>query len=559
MVLVGHAACPEWSAARARDEIATLAAHLADWDRAYYRDGRSPIPDSVYDQARARYAGWRACFVQTATPAADPLADAAGTMPSPVVQTGLAKLPDAAALERWMRARANADLWVQPKADGVAVTLLYLDGRLVSATSRGNGIDGSNWTARVRRIGAVPERIASAPARVVLQGELVWRLPGHVQADDGGSSARSKVAGAMARQPLDAATAAGIDLFVWDWPDGPATMPARLAGLAAMGFATSAALCHAVNDIDDVRGWRQRWYRDALPFAVDGTVVRQGRRPSAATWQARPPDWAVAWKYPPARALTGVTGVDFGIGRSGRITPVLVLEPVRLDDRVVRRVSLGSLARWRALDVLPGDQVAIDAAGLTIPRFDAVIWRGASRGAVNVPDPAAHDAWSCWTPGPHCQAQFLARLEWLSGRHGLALTGIGAATWRQLVAAGRLHGLVDWLVWPPARLAGIPGIGTSAARRIAARFAAARSRSFADWLRALGMPDSGSASLPDWPALVRRDAADWQAAGLGPVHVERLLAFFHHPAVAAIARRLGAADIPGFAGPRFKPGSRDGR
>src|SRR5690606_20855916 len=137
------------------------------------------------------------------------------------------KLPDAAAVQAWAAARGWRDLWLQPKADGVAVTLLYLDGRLRQAISRGDGLHGTDWTARVRRIAAVPRRLPHAPARVVLQGELVWRLPGHRQARDGGMRARADVAGALAREPLDARAASRIGLFVWDWPDGPADMSAR--------------------------------------------------------------------------------------------------------------------------------------------------------------------------------------------------------------------------------------------------------------------------------------------------------------------------------------------
>src|SRR5690606_24431978 len=117
-----------------------------------------------------------------------------------------------------------------------AVTLLYLDGHLQQATSRGDGVRGSDWLAKARMIQAIPKQLADAPPRVVLQGELYWRLPGHVQALDGGVNARSAVAGALARDVLDADTASHIGLFVWDWPDGPSDMAARLHALARMGL-----------------------------------------------------------------------------------------------------------------------------------------------------------------------------------------------------------------------------------------------------------------------------------------------------------------------------------
>jgi DNA ligase (NAD+) len=547
-VLPAYAAdCPDWSATRAQSELDALHDQLDAWNHAYRVDGQSPVGDAIYDQALRRYRGWRACFPAQAPAELAHLADATGQVRAPVAQTGLAKLPDAAAVAAWMHARGDADLWVQPKADGVAVTLLYVDGQLRQAVSRGDGLHGSDWTAKAARIAAIPQRLRHAPARVVLQGELVWRVPGHRQARDGGVRARADVAGALAREPLDAAAAAKIDLFVWDWPSGPPDMPARLAGLAAMGFASSAALTRPVHDLADVRRWRERWYRQPMPFAADGTVLRQGHRPAASGWIAAPPDWAVAWKYPPAQVLATVRGVDFRRGRSGRISVVLQLDPVTMDDRTVRRVSLGSLARWRKLDVRPGDQVALTLAGLTIPRFDAVVWRTRVRTAVTPPAAQPHDRLSCWHPVDGCRAQFLARLQWLGGKHGLRIDGIGAEGWQALVDAGRVHGLLDWMTLTPAQLATVPGIGAQRAASLARAFRQTRQRDFASWLHALGLPPAGTAALPDWATLAARDVAAWQQQpGIGVVRARRLQAFFSHPEPVRLAAQLHRAKVAGF-------------
>ncbi|HEX5304634.1 MAG TPA: NAD-dependent DNA ligase LigB [Dyella sp.] len=541
-----RAACPDWSPARARSELAALHDRLAAWNHAYRVEGSSPVDDAIYDQALAQFHDWRACFPAQAPADLPHLAEAGGSVRAPVVQTGLAKLPDAHAVQAWMRSRGGRDLWIQPKADGVAVTLLYEHGALREAVSRGDGARGSDWTAAARRIAAVPKTLPHAPARVVLQGELVWRLRGHVQARDGGANARSKVAGALARGELDDATAAQIGLFVWDWPTGPDDMAARLAGLRAMGLADSAALTQPVATLAEATHWRERWYRQALPFAADGVVLRQGHRPPASRWQAAPPDWAVAWKYPAARALATVRGVDFRTGRSGRVSVVLQLEPVQLDDHRVQRVSVGSLKRWRALDVRPGDRVSVSLAGLTIPRLDEVVWRTRERAPVQVPA-ARHDALSCWHPGPGCEAQFRARLAWLGGPHGLDLDGVGVALWQQLIDAGQLHGLLDWMRLTPAQLAAVDGIGAERAAALSRVFAAAREADFARWLTALAPPPMGDASAPDWATLVARSEADWQRMdGVGATRARRLRAFFANEDVQALAARLRAAGVAGF-------------
>jgi DNA ligase (NAD+) len=544
---VRAADCPGWPPAQARQEMQALHDRLDGWNHAYRVDGQSPVDDAVYDQALQRYAHWRRCFPAQAPAELAHLADAAGRVRTPVAQTGLAKLPDAAALAAWMHARDEGDLWVQPKADGVAVTLLYLDGQLQQATSRGDGLRGSDWTALAQHIDAIPKRLPDAPARVVLQGELYWRLPGHVQASDGGGNARSAVAGALARDTLDAMSAARIGLFVWDWPSGPADMPARLAGMQAMGLTDAVAYTHPAKTIEEVRHWREQWYRHAMPFATDGTVVRQGRRPPASTWQAAPPAWAVAWKYPAASALAEVRAVNFTVGRSGRITPVLELVPVQLDDHRVRRVSVGSVARWRQLDIRPGDQVEVVLAGLTIPRLQSVVWRTQQRAVVTPPDPQEHAALSCWQATPGCEQQFRARLLRLGGKQGLQLDGLGAGTWQALIDAGLIHALLDWMDLTPTQLGTVPGFGPTRASALARTFADARQRPFARWLHGLGMPASGSAGLPDWATLSQRDAVEWQSVdGIGPSRADRLVEFFAHPGVQSQAVRLHQAGVQGF-------------
>jgi DNA ligase (NAD+) len=302
-----------------------------------------------------------------------------------------------------------------------------------------------------------------------------------------------------------------------------------------------------VQTLDDVRQWREQWYRHAMPFAADGTVVRQGHRPPATTWQAVPPTWAVAWKYPAASALTEVRAVTFTVGRSGRITPVLELVPVQLDDHRVQRVSVGSVARWRKLDIRPGDQVEVALAGLTIPRLQSVVWRTEQRAMVTPPDAQTHDPLSCWQALPGCEQQFRARLLWLGGKQGLQLDGLGAGTWQALIDAGLIHDLLDWMNLTPAQLATAPGLGPTRADALAQTFANARQRPFARWLRALGMPATGSAELPDWDTLCMRSASDWQAlGGIGPVRGDRLAKFFGRPELRAQVARLHAAGVQGF-------------
>lgn len=539
-----HAAqCPDWPPERAAHEIATLQNQIDRWDDSYHREGKSLVADELYDQSRARLAQWRRCFKRD-TPA-NPLSTARGTVAHPVAHTGLDKLQDERAVDDWLRHRT--DVWVQPKVDGVAVTLIYRNGLLTQAISRGDGSQGQDWTASARQVAAIPQQLAQ-PMDLLVQGELYWRLTDHVQAKAGSLNARSTVAGLMARKTLSAEQASGIGLFVWDWPQGPATLPERVAKLDELGFPATTAYSQAISSLADAQRWRDHWYRSPLPFASDGMVLRQGQRPPAERWQAKPSYWSVAWKYPFAQALAEVRKVHFKIGRTGRITPVLELLPVMLDDRQIRRVSVSSLQRWQALDIRPGDQVAISLAGLTIPRLDGVVSRSTERPEMNAPEPGDFHPLSCWQPTPGCEGQFLARLAWLSGKQGLALPHVGPGTWEKLLQAGRLDGLLDWLNLDAQELANIDGLGERSAARLYSSFDSARQRPFARWLKALGMPPTGQARLADsWQALAQRDTEQWQTEpGIGPGRATQLIAFFRDPQVLALSETLREAGIEGF-------------
>lgn len=147
-------------------------------------------------------------------------------------------------------------------------------------------------------------------------------------------------------------------------------------------------------------------------------MLHQNQRAPANRWQASAPYWSAAWKYPATKALAQVKKVNFNIGRTGRITPILELDPVLLDDRQIRRVSLGSLKHWQELDIRPGDQVSISLAGQVIPRFEHVILRSHTRVEVEVPVASDFHPLSCWQLTPGCEEQLLARLTWLSSNQG---------------------------------------------------------------------------------------------------------------------------------------------
>ncbi|MNO96190.1 DNA ligase B [compost metagenome] len=459
--------------------------------------------------------------------------------------TGVDKLADRLAVERWLAGKADA--WVQPKVDGVAVSLIYRQGRLVQLISRGDGVQGHDWSRHIPLLDAINRQLPQA-IDLQLQGELYLRLDGHVQARAGSANARGTVAGLLARKQLGREQGERIGLFVWDWPQGPEQQAERLAKLAELGFAHSQDYSVTIATADDAAHWREYWYRSPLPFATDGVVLRQGVRPPAERWQAKAPYWIAAWKHPYTQALAEVREVRFRVGRTGRVTPVLHVLPVTLDDRRITQVSLGSLARWLKLDIRPGDQVAVSLAGLTIPRLEQVVHRAAERQPVTAPAPGQHHAHSCWQASEGCEDQFIARLTWLSGKQGLALPRTGPGTWRRLVAAGLVTSMTDWLHLDAERLGQVAGISDATAAQLLGSFDQARSRPFAQWLRGLGAPTPTSMQVTgDWLELAARTNLEWQAMpGIGEKRGQQLAGFFATTEVQAIATQLAKAGIDGF-------------
>lgn len=538
--------CPAWRPERLQLEITTLKNQLERWDVAYYQQGNSLVEDEVYDSLRKKLQLWLACAGLAPAEEPVPLLPA-GKLSHPVAHTGLRKLPDPAAVAQWLHGRS--DLWVQPKVDGVAITLVYRDGVLVSAISRGDGLKGENWLEKVRAIPAVPASIKGAPQMLTLQGELFLMVNGHQQKRSGGINARAKVAGALMKKK-PSPVLQQIGLFIWAWPDGPQAMPQRLHQLAAMGFPLTLAYSQPVKSLVQVQQWRDRWYQAALPFVTDGVVIHQARSPQGRYWQAKPGDWAVAWKYPPAQQVAQVNGVEFNVGRTGKIAVVLRLEPVRLDDKWVTRVNLGSLPRWRQWAVVPGDQVVISLMGHGIPHLNKVVWRIKERSMPSAPSAEHYHPLSCFSWRPGCRQQFFARLVWLGGRQGLNLHGVNESTWQALIDQGLVRHLLDWLVLTPEQLMSAPGIGSKRGQSIYRQFQLARQQPFARWLIALGAPLSPqqAVTLKSWHQVQQLPAEAWRTmAGIGTKRARQIADFLQHPPLLALVSMLTSQGIIGFA------------
>ena len=541
-----QATCPVWSPARAGQEITQLQGQIAKWNEAYWHEGASEVSDAVYDQLSARLGLWQHCFdvASVETTSLPPLRDA---VKHPVAHTGVRKLADARSVERWMKEKS--DLWVQPKVDGVAVTLVYRQGRLQQMISRGNGLIGEDWTAKARHIPSLPQKVEGLLANSVLQGEVYLQADKHVQQQMGGMNARSKVAGMLMRQG-ESQSLSSLSLFIWAWPDGPVDMRERLKLLSESGFEQVSHYSHPVSRIQEVADWRERWFTSPLPFATDGVIIRAAKESAGAHWLPAQGTWVAAWKYQPVSQIAEVSGLRFTIGRTGKIAVVAELVPIKLDDKQVQRVSIGSVQRWENLDITTGDQLLVSLAGQGIPRVDSVVWRGLDRSKPAPPAPHYH-ALTCFYRTPECHEQFLARLNWLGSAQVLDIQGIGEAGWNALIMAQPFENIFSWLEFTQAQLQEVPGITITRAEQVWHRFDMTRRQPFRLWLKALGLPLPAGAlkALRDnsWQQIQARDEQHWQTLpGIGPEKARSLVTFIHHPTVIVLADHLRALGVSGF-------------
>ncbi|HIB0104754.1 TPA: NAD-dependent DNA ligase LigB [Escherichia coli] len=539
------AVCPAWSPARAQEEISRLQQQIKQWDDDYWKEGKSEVEDGVYDQLSARLTQWQRCFGSEPRDVMMPPLN--GAVMHPVAHTGVRKMVDKNALSLWMRERS--DLWVQPKVDGVAVTLVYRDGKLNKAISRGNGLKGEDWTQKVSLISAVPQTVSGPLANSTLQGEIFLQREGHIQQQMGGINARAKVAGLMMRQD-DSDTLNSLGVFVWAWPDGPQLMSDRLKELATAGFTLTQTYTRAVKNADEVARVRNEWWKAELPFVTDGVVVRAAKEPESRHWLPGQAEWLVAWKYQPVAQVAEVKAIQFAVGKSGKISVVASLAPVMLDDKKVQRVNIGSVRRWQEWDIAPGDQILVSLAGQGIPRIDDVVWRGAERTKPTPPE-NRFNSLTCYFASDVCQEQFISRLVWLGAKQVLGLDGIGEAGWRALHQTHRFEHIFSWLLLTPEQLQNTPGIAKSKSAQLWHQFNLARKQPFTRWVMTMGIPLTRAAlnasDERSWSQLLFSTEQFWQQLpGTGSGRARQVIEWKENAQIKKLGSWLAAQQITGF-------------
>lgn len=420
---------------------------------------------------------------------------------------------------------------VEPKVDGVSMSLLYEDRVLVRAATRGNGEVGDDVTNNIRTIRSIPKSLPEdAPARLEVRGEVYMTRDGFVklnaELDEAGKptfmNPRNACAGSLKQLDPKVVATRPLDIVVYNAGgvgcDGFASHTEMIAAFKRWGFPVSPwsevcdSLAEAIAAIDAL-GTRRHDFR----FEIDGAVMKVNERALYAELgaTAHSPRWARAYKYAPERAETILNAITVQVGRTGVLTPVAELEPVELAGSIIARATLHNADQVAEQDVRVGDHVWLVKAGDVIPAIDGVILEKRPANAVPFVFPTRCPVCGGETArqegevaircvNPLCPAQLQRRLEHFASRNALDISSLGGKVADFLVEKGIVKDPLDLFTLNYAVLADYD-LGESGGTRkfgknaFNMRDAVERARTLPldRWLFAIGIPQVGATVARD--------------------------------------------------------------
>ena len=475
---------------------------------------------------------------------------------------------------------SDYDYVVELKIDGLAVSLRYENGVLVTGATRGDGEVGDDVTANIRTIRSIPLRFhdgGTTPAVLEVRGEVYMPTKSFVtlnkaRAEAGESAfANPRNAAAGSLKLLDARITATRNLSFFAYAIGEIAEPLAedhwhtLGRLKQLGLPVNPHI-EMAKDIDEViaicMSWSDR--RSKLDYQIDGMVIKVNRydqrRILGATGRA--PRWCISYKFPAERAQTIVESIAVQVGKTGALTPVANLQPVLLAGTTVKRASLHNFDELRRLDVRPGDTVMIEKAGEIIPQVVEVKKEFRPEGAE--PFPVPKKCPNCGTdvvkdeayvyvrcPNPDCYGQLKERLRYFAGRDQMDIEHLGMALIEQLIEASLVKTFADVYRIKREDLLALERMGEKSAQNVLDAIEDSKTRPLWRFLAALGIRHVGGQSavvLADHfgslDAVMNAGQEELQAIDqVGPVMAESVYQYFRNPRHRTVIDDLLAAGV----------------
>ena len=579
--------------APAAERAAELRRVLEHHNRLYYTEDAPEISDAEYDGLMYELRALEAAHPELRTP--DSPTQRVGAPPldrfEPVrhlrPMLSLANARNEEELRAWyarlvnLLARheetAEIDFVIEPKVDGLAISLVYEGGRFVRGATRGDGEVGENVTPNLRTIEAIPKKLGGAPATLEVRGEVYFPRSAFTRLNEQRAEAgeptfanpRNAAAGSL--RQLDSRITASRPLSVWCYGVGVVDgveLPTQwewLEWLGARGFPVSPGISrHAELDrvVEECRAWEER--REGLDFETDGAVVKLNQLEVSARLGVvgREPRGAIAWKFAPMTATTVLRSVDWNVGRTGHLVPFAQLDPVVISGVTVKVATLHNEEDLRRKDVREGDEVIVTRAGDVIPQVvspTAAAQARADRGPVPQP-PARCPACGTetvkpeggvWTICPNrasCPGQLHQAVKHFVSRGAMDIEGLGEERALLFLREGLIHDVAEIYDLTPERLLGAEGFAELSARNLLDAVDASRERPFDRVLYALGIPGIGSvnarALAARFHSMDRLLAASAEAVeetpGIGPVLARTIVETLEEPRTRDLIERLRA-------------------
>ncbi|MCQ2292550.1 MAG: NAD-dependent DNA ligase LigA [Bacteroidaceae bacterium] len=367
--------------------------------------------------------------------------------------------------------KGNFDICCELKFDGLSVSLIYEQGRLVRALTRGDGQKGDDVTANVRTIRSIPLQLPEGsgyPEELEIRGEVLLpyasfeRMNAELEAAGKTlfANPRNAASGTLKTKDSRVVARRGLDAFLYYIPS-PLDIKSHSAALKQArqwGFKVSDKM-RLVHSLEEIYAFIDEWYegRKSLPFATDGIVLKVDNlaQQQALGYTAKTPRWAIAYKFPAERGLTRLNEVTFQVGRTGAVTPVANMEPVHLAGTTVRRATLHNEDYIRQLDLHEGDYVYVEKAGEIIPQVVGVELSRRQPDAVPVrfidhcPECGAPltryegEAANYCTNDATCPPQIKGRIEHFISRDAMNIDSLGPETIADYYANGIVLDVTD--------------------------------------------------------------------------------------------------------------------
>jgi DNA ligase (NAD+) len=466
---------------------------------------------------------------------------------------------------------------VEPKFDGLSLEVVYQEGILLRASTRGDGERGEGVTENVKTIRSVPLRLHGehVPRLLAVRGEAIMRredfraLNTRLQRQGLPLFANPRNAAAGSIRQLDPRVTAErrLDIFFYDLlhlDGGPPLSDdmSLLRSLAAWGFHAS-PYAHVCSSIDDVLRYHQEMARrrDSLPYEIDGIVMKVDDLESRARLRttARHPRWALAYKFAAREEQTTIEDIVVQVGRTGVITPVAVLRPVQIGGVTVTRATLHNREEIARKDLRIGDVVRVIRAGDVIPEIvERVSTGGARRHARFAMARCPECRTSLVHEGPFdrcpnglaCPAQLKRTIQHFGSRKALDIRGLGPETVDALVSAGIVRSVADLFALTRRDLLRVDRFADVSAAKLLDAIEKAKRPPLWRFLNALGIPGVGAQTARDlaeqFGTLERLESADeaalTAAPGIGPAVARNIAEFFRRAfnrRVIAMCRQRG--------------------